>query len=337
MRISIWQRLIILGFIIMLLSGCAKPNEPSVNGALSVERHIETGGYVWDISVSDSLIFIAEDQAGFSIYNYLNNNFVCQVDSLHALNIPYENVRKIYVVDEEELLFVYDRYGTAKGIHIFDITNRTEPIFLFRISGNTGNVECMYSYANSGGGITLNWTNNDSDGNTLNIRESNDNWFDPLAYNFQNTISGFDLNTDYFIIAAQQLGIHVVKRTSVDSIYTMDTPGEALDVKIVDSYAFVALREAGFAVFDISDETAAELVYLEDVDEHIYTVDCEDDYLVLGSHAGGVYLYDVSNPADPKFLGNIDNDIIGYTYEAEIYNGRIFAATRQGVYILNID
>ena len=110
-----------------------------------------------------------------------------------------------------------------------------------------------------------------------------------------------------------------------------------MDVKIVDNYSFVALREAGFAVFDITNEAATELVYLEDVNEHIYTVDCENDHLVLGSHAGGVYLYDISNPADPKFLGNIDNDILGYTYEAEIYNGRIFAATRQGVYLLNID
>jgi len=333
MRISVLQRLIILSFIIILLSGCAKPNEPSSYGVLSVERHIETDGYVRDVSVSDSLIFIAEDQAGFSIYNYLNNNFVCIVDSLHAFNIPCENVRKIEAVDEEELLFVYELYGTAKGIHVFDISNRAEPISLFRITGNSDDVEKMISIQNPESGADLFWTN----GNSLIFCTYDQGWGGNTAYDFQNAISGFDLNADYFIIAAQQLGIHIVKRTSPDSTYTMDTPGEALDVKIVDSYVFVALREAGFAVFDITDEEAPELVYLEDVDEHIYTADCEDDYLVLGSHAGGVYLYDVSNPADPKLLGNIDNDIMGYTYEAEIYNGRIFAATRQGVYLLNID
>ena len=331
MRISGWQKLTVLSFIIMLLSGCAKPNEPSIHGSLSIERFIETGGYVWDVSVSDSLIFIAEDQAGFSIYNYLNNNFVCQVDSL--LNVPYENVRKIYVVDEEEFLFVYELYGTAKGIHIFDITNREEPLFLFPITGNTADIEKMISIPNPDGGVDLFWTN----GNLLNFGTYDQGWNINTPYYFQNSISGFDLNADYFIIAAQQLGIHIAERTTGEVVCTMDTPGDATDVKIVDSYIFVALREAGFAVFDITDETAPELVYLEDVDEHIYTVDCEDDYLVLGSHAGGVYLYDVSNPTDPKFLGNIDNDIIGYTYEAEIYNGRIFAATRQGVYLLNID
>jgi hypothetical protein len=333
MKISVWQKLTILSFIFVLLSGCAKPNEPSIHGALSIERHIETGGYVWDVSVSDSLIFIAEDQAGFSIYNYFNNNFVCQVDSLHIFSIPFENVRKIEAVDEEELLFVYDRYGSTASINFFNITNRAEPLFIFRITGDTGDIEKMISIPNPDSGVDLFWTN----GNLLPFGTYDQGWSENNVYEFQNSISGFDLNTDYYIIAAQQLGIHTVKRTSVDSIYTIDTPGEALDVKIVDSYVFVALREAGFAVFDITDEAAPELVYLEDVDEHIYTVDCEDDYLVLGSHAGGVYLYDVSNPADPKFLGNIDNDIIGYTYEAEIYNGRIFAATRQGVYLLNID
>ena len=333
MRISILQRLIILSFIIMLLSGCAKPNEPSIYGVLSVERHIETDGYVRDVFVSDSLIFIAEDQAGFSIYNYLNNNFICIMDSLHTFNTPFENVRKIYVVDEEELLFVYELYGTAKGIHIFDITNRAEPLFLFPITGNTDDIEKMISIPNPDGGVDLFWTND----NLLNFGTYDQGWIINNPYYLQNSISGFDLNADHFIIAAQQLGIHIVERTTGEVICTMDTPGEALDVKIVDSYVFVALREAGFAVFDITDEEAPELVYLEDVDEHIYTVDCEDDYLVLGSHAGGVYLYDISNPTDPKFLGNIDNDIIGYTYEAEIYNGRIFAATRQGVYLLNID
>ncbi|MBL7149716.1 MAG: hypothetical protein ISS80_06545 [Candidatus Cloacimonetes bacterium] len=333
MRISVWQKLTILSFIIMLFSGCAKPNEPSVNGALSVERYIETGGYVWDISVSDSLIFITEDQAGFSIYNYLNNNFVCQVDSLHALNIPYENVRKIEAVDEEELLFVYDRYGSPASIDIFNITNRVEPLFLFRISDNTGDVEKMITIPNPNSGADLYWSNS----NSLIFGTYDQIWVGNAEYEFQNSISGFDFNSDYLIIAAQQLGIHIVERTTGEVVCTMGTPGEALDVKIVDNYAYVALREAGFAVFDITDEAAPELIYLEDVDEHIYTVDYENDYLVLGSHAGGVYLYDVSNPADPKFLGNIDNDIIGYTYEAEIYNGRIFAATRQGVYILNID
>ena len=335
MRISVWQKLTILSFIIVLLSGCAKLNEPSIYGALSIERHIETGGYVWDISVSDSLIFIAEDQAGFSIYNYLNNNFVCQEDSLHApWNTPLGNVRKILAAENEEFLFVYDRYGSPPSINIYDITDTSEPYCVFRIQANTDNVDYLYSYANSGGGVTLNWINNS---NEINIRESNDNWEEGILYYFQHAISEFDLTENHFIIAAQQLGIHIVERATGEIVCTMDTPGDASDVKIVDSYAFVALREAGFAVFDITDEAVPELVYLEDVDEHIYTVDCEDDYLVLGSHAGGVYLYDVSNPADPKFLGNIDNDIIGYTYEAEIYNGRIFAATRQGVYLLNID
>ena len=335
MRIPVEQKLIILSFIIMLLSGCAKPNEPSIYGALSVERYIETGGYVRDISVSDSLIFIAEDQAGFSIYNYLNNNFVCKIDSLHApWNTPLGNVRKILTAENEEFLFVYDRYGSPPSINIYDITDTSEPYCVFRIQANTDNVDYLYSYTNSGGGVTLNWINNS---NEINIRESNDNWEEGILYYFQHAISEFDLTENHFIIAAQQLGIHIVKRTNGDVICTMDTPGEALDVKIVDSYVFVALREAGFAVFDITDEEAPELVYMEDVDEHIYTVDCEDNYLVLGSHAGGVYLYDVSNPTDPKFLGNIDNDIIGYTYEAEIHNGRIFAATRQGVYLLNID
>ncbi len=78
-------------------------------------------------------------------------------------------------------------------------------------------------------------------------------------------------------------------------------------------------------------------VYAKNTSELIYTVDAENEYLVLSSHAGGVILYDISEIAEPKLLDSIDDSEIGYTFKAEIHNGQIFASTRTGVYIISIN
>lgn len=329
--IPVW---VVLFFII---TSCAKPSEPSnFDEALSIEFVFPTGGYARDISVSDSLLFIAEDQQGFSIYNYLTRTQICHFDTLFITNpVPFENVRKIVAVDEENLLFVYDKYGSPASINIYNITDKSEPNFLFQIDGETSSVYQMEAFASDSYGGILFWTN----GNNFLYGLCDSTWHPQSVTKliFQNSISGFDMNEEYIVIAAQQYGFHIVDKDNGEVLSTTDTPGEALDVKIVDNYACVAIREAGLAIFDISDIANPEMVYIKDIGELIYTIDAENDYLVLSSHAGGVYLFDISNIENPGYLGKVDKDDIGYTYKAVLKNGKVFAATRQGVYIFDIN
>ena len=147
----------------------------------------------------------------------------------------------------------------------------------------------------------------------------------------------FDVGADRIYISAEQLGFHIVNKSNGNLISTTNTDAVALDVKIVDNYLIVALRQAGFAVYDISNESNPILKCLEEVNEYIYTIDVEGENMVLGSHTGGVYLYDISDLTNPILAGNINSDKIGYTYEVVIKNNRIYAATRQGVYEIGID
>ena len=98
----------------------------------------------------------------------------------------------------------------------------------------------------------------------------------------------------------------------------------------------MALRQEGFAVYDISDDSEPTLVCQIETNEYIYTIDIEGDKMVLGSHSGGVYLYDISDITDPLLVGNLDSDKIGYTYKAVILNNKIYASTRRGVYEIGI-
>jgi len=325
-----------LFFVLFHLLSCATPNEPaSVEGKLDIEYHFEVSGYARDISVTDSYLYIAEDQAGYSIFDLNTNDMISHHESfiMETDPIMYENVRAISVFEDEDLLFVYDQYASPAGIFGFDIADKTDPIYLFHLSGNTGSVIQLEPDISSGGGVILYWTSDVS----FNFSSSDHSWVGSTAFTFQNSIGGFDFDASRIYLSAEQLGFHIVNKSNGDVISTTNTDAEALDVKIVDNYAIVALRQAGFAVYDISDESEPTLVCQKEINEYIYTIDIEGDKMVLGSHSGGVYLYDISDITKPVLVGNIDSDKIGYTYEAVIHNNKIYASTRQGVYKIGIN
>ena len=321
---------------LFFLLSCAKPSEPaSVEGSLNIEHVFEVYGYAIDISVTDSHLYIAEDQAGYTIYDLASNEMI----SHHVSYIPetdpvmFENVRAITAVEDENLLFVYDRYGSPAGIFVFDMTNKVNPTSLPPVTGNTGSIVQLNSDVNLDGGANLYWTN----GASYNFGRFDQYWQNNDSYEFPNSVERFEVGASKVYISAEQLGFHIVNKSNGDIISTTDTIGEALDVKIVDNYAIVALRQAGFAVYDISNALAPTLVCQKETSEYIYTIDVEDDNMVLGSHSGGVYLYDISDITNPVLVGNLDSDKIGYTYEAVLHNNKIYASTRQGVYKIEID
>ncbi|MDA3814283.1 MAG: hypothetical protein PF570_08525 [Candidatus Cloacimonetes bacterium] len=89
-----------LFFVLFHLLSCATPNEPaSVEGVLNIEHHFEVSGYARDVFVSDSFLYIAEDQAGYTIYDLASNDMISHHESfiMEIDPIMYENVRGISV------------------------------------------------------------------------------------------------------------------------------------------------------------------------------------------------------------------------------------------------
>jgi hypothetical protein len=332
MKIIIKITFLFLGLLVLL--SCAKPNEPAaVEGNLNIEHKFTISGYARDISVSDSHLYIAEDQAGYTIYDLNTNGLISHHESFIMETDPvmFENVRAITAVEDENLLFVYDLYGT-NAIYPFDMTDKVNPSALVPIFGQTSNIVQLDSDISPIGGADLYWTN----GSVYSFGRFDESWY-PNIYMFHNSVAGFDIVGNNIFIAAEQLGFHIVNKNNGTIISTTDTEAEALDVKIVDNYAIVALRQAGFAVYDVSNTSAPTLVCQKETNEYIYTIDVEGNHLVLGSHNGGVYLYDISDVTEPVLTGNLNSDKIGYTYKSMIKNGKIYAATRNGVYEIGME
>ena len=322
----------ILGLIIIFFTSCAKPNEvPDVaeNNALSIEHFYPTVGYCYDVFATDSLLYIAEDQGGYSIYNYETQSQRCHY------NTDIENIRMIFPIEEKNLLFVYDIYGSPAGIDVYDISDITAPTTegIPPIWDDTQQLEDMYFELRADNNINVYWSRyaEYTHGIYGNL------WINSGAIDtFPNSVAGFDIDEQFIYLSGEQVGIYIAEKGINEVANTINTVGSALDVKKVDDYIFVADRQEGFSVYNVADIMNPEFVYSNNLGELIYTVEIEDNIMVLTSHSGGIYVYDITNVTEPELLGNLDDEL-GYTYKSVIKNGKVFAGTRTGVFEISID
>ncbi|RLD54035.1 MAG: hypothetical protein DRJ01_18580 [Bacteroidetes bacterium] len=326
----------ILTFFVVLitifLNNCAKPNEPvKINKILKISSYYPTIGYARDIDVKDSLLYIAEDQSGFSIYNYLSDSLLCHYTSL------IDNAFLISAVKEYNRLFVYDRYGSPPSIKIYDITDISDPLILPSITTETTGIRAMKVYFD-GTGYIISFTSNDGGEHKFKIGKYDGFYFTSLIsfeqYDYE--LHGFDIYDNYVYLCNEQIGLNVSDTISGETKNIINTSGVALDVKVVNNYAFVADKEAGFSIIDVQNIESAKVIFSTDTEGYAQSIDVEGKYLAVGSGGGGVYLYDISDVNNPQFLDQISADEIGYTYKVIIKNDIIFAATKRGVYKLLI-
>lgn len=324
------KTIFIILIIIAIITGCAKSTEPvSFEDILKIDIFYSTIGYARDIFVSDSLLYIAEDQGGFSIYNHLTD-----LQYSHFSSFEFENVRLISAVEEENILFVYDRYGGSAGIRVFNISDLTDPLEVMFITNR--NIEAIKTYANDNGTIEILATKEDE----FRYGEYNGvYWYQYFFTDFPNYLMGFDVDSTCIYIAGEQLGLYIVDRTAttLNILSITDTPGEALAVKLVNNYVFIADKQEGFSIIDISNKENPEIIFQKDTSGWAQSIDVEGNYLVIGSGGGGVYLYDISDIQNPRFIDRVDDAIIGYTYKVAFRDGKIFAATKKGVYKLSFE
>ena len=310
--------------IILLLVSCADFLEPIFNnGELIIQAIIPTIGFARDVYVSDDFIYIAEDQAGFSIYNKANDSLVTRYYS----NI--ENARLIQAVEAIKQVFVYDHYGSPGNLLVYDITDPVNPIIMPPVTNIGGVVEALICDIQPDSSVDVFWTFE----NKYRYGNYNNLWVGCHAtYDFPNAVWGFDIVDTLLFVTGEQIGLYITNLNNGNIISKVNTPGRAVDVKVYGDYAYIADKECGISVIDISDITQPELVYSYDTSGYAQRIDVEGDYLVVASGGGGVYLFDISDRAQPEFADRWDDSDIGYTYDVDMHNGEVFVATREGVY-----
>jgi hypothetical protein len=314
---------------IIFLMSCADFNEPTeIEHTLEIEAVFPTSGYARDIYVSDSLLYIAEEQMGFSIYRIETDSLF-----LHYQEQP-QKVLLLYPVEERNLLFIYDEVHSDR-IWVYDISDPDSLKVKPSVLGGTSGVKDMHCLQSIGDSIDVMWTKD----NKFYHGVYTDYWLGLLVepefpLQFPTPLAGFEFDNDFFYLAGYQGGFYIADRRSGNILSATDTPGQALAVAVNNDYAYIADRECGLQVIDISDKSNPSLLEEASYDinyGYAQEIDISGNYLAIAWGGSGVFLFDISNPAKPVYMDSIDDEEIGYTYDVEFYKDKLYVATRTQV------
>lgn len=316
----------------LLVSSCAKRSTAwKENEVVSLLARVPVIGNPIDLVVSPTHAFVALDQGGFSTFD-LNTHEQRWYTSILATDgsvVSIRRIKNISIVPEHNVLFVNEVEGTD-GIKIISTADMDTLKQTFTIMGGTQNlrhmefhsisspfmgvdVEGMYSISSNVSRATY----NSSAGEWLGAT----NLFTSIA-----TAQGIDFTEEYVYIAAQQRGLVIFDREQGQIVGEVAFPGEAQRVQIMGNYAYVASRQGGLNVVDITDHNNPVWISNFSTVGYATGVDALNDMVVIASNSGGAYLFDVTNPHEPKLLQRITS--CGYANDARFYGNNIVVAGR---------
>lgn len=330
------------GLILLFFSGCAQPNEAkeSEEGVEYLEEvfFCPTEAYVENFEVTDSSIYIAEDAAGFSIWDNESGEKLSHYETPEIGTPLVTNIKQIKPVESGDFLIAYNRYGTSVGLFFIDITDKTSPEWLMTYTGTTDDIRDFHLTELTEDSIRLSWQNGSYKYYTGEYtRLTPALWYlaDSDEHVFDYTISGFDEDNDNnrIYIAREEVGVEIVEQDSYETVGRLSSLGQTIDVKVVDNVAFLANREEGILLYDITDEMNPVEIYSYNTTglASDISIDSSRNLFAIASTSGGAYLFQGPDE-ETKRLDRIYESEIGYTYKVVLHNGYLYAGTRYGVY-----
>ena len=334
------RRLLIFAVVVLaLFTACAKRStEPTDSNVLSLFKKIPIVGNALEIVGTDTEMYVAADQGGLTVINtsnWISRGWTSLYPGGSSCDLIY--IRRVSVVPEHNFLFLGE-YDGADKIRIVNISDQDSLLLVDSIQGGTDNLRKIYFRA----------IDNPTGTDIIHCYFVYDNRqfkyyrFDGIASPFLQwsidapyTINGFDVTSNLVVLTQQQRGISIYERRTRNKLSEIPLAGEAQAVKVSGNYAYVACRQAGLQVVDISDPAAPRHVSSFDTKGYATSIEVKDNLALVSSGSGGVYLFDVSNPAKPTLKENLTS--AGYTNNAIFYKDKVVVAGRdKGVMVYNL-
>ncbi len=323
----------------LIFFGCAEPTDPAENveesKVLSKVHVYETVGIPYDLKVSDQFVFVAEDQAGFSIFNRETKQLESRKTE-YAESAPYSNVRQVSYLDGYNSLLVYNRWGGRSAVDGWDISEPDQPVFVATYQGGDIGSARVIRTITEDDEIILGVAMSNSIFQYGTVNPPDDMFpyhFVYRSYPAYNNLSSFRITDDYVFFSASQRGMYVFDRNSRSFVVEINLTGDALDIAVKGDYAYIVAKQEGLLVVNIADPLNPEWVYSHETTGWAQSVATNDNYLAVGSGGGGAYLFDIGEtPEKPKLLERVTSYHTDYVYFVEISNGKLFTAGRyQGI------
>ena len=337
------RNFILIGLLtVLLIVGCAKASDPTdtTKGVLREVTRVPLNGDGISIDISDSYIAVAEFDAGISLID--RNTFdrtwyteIVGMDDNSVLNLARNRVINL-VEDLGFLLFTEEQ--DADNYRIVDLTQTDTLKIVSSILGGTFAIRQLelYQYTDPNPTEFENFTARGFYVNDNKVTEVGWNSAINLIQGFGDQsgwsypvrrIYGADMTDNYVFAAAGQRGVFISDRQNYNILTEFGTPGEALNLKIKDNYLYVACRQSGIRVYNISDIYNVKEVYSYDTTGYAQNLDVNDNYAVLASGGGNLYLYNVSDPENIRFVERQTST--GYTNSVKIdKDNRVYVGTR---------
>ncbi len=339
-----FKRLTILIIILLALLSCAKKStEWNPKHVLQLSWAVPMVGNPLDLDVTDSLLYVAEDQGGLSVIKLsdYSKKWLTGLASVGGDNVPLIKVRKVSAISSLNRLFINETDGTD----LIRIVNTADPDslrILDNITGATQDIQDMQFQPITDPGSAFTFEGFFCAGRNVSYGKYGQHvpglpsffaitdTYEPPA-----SANGAFLGSQYVYVAAEQRGLLIYNRATRTLVGEADLPGEAQKVKVVGNHAYVACRQDGLQIVDVSNPAAPVRIGSYNTTGYATHVDVWNNYAIVSSGGGGVYLFDVSVPSNPVLKDNITD--CGYANNVRFHGGKALVASRdKGMLFYNI-
>ena len=322
--------------IIASIFSCMEPNTEDI-WTLNKIAHAETEGYCRDVFISGDSVFVAAGQAGVQLYDIstITSPTLIWSISLSELGVSKEisqveyepSIKQLFALESNERpihldlskgdsVYVVGQFSSEKTKEFRVVTNNDTSFTVYAADNDDGLKTSTFEY-DSGFGLWFNTAGNEitSVGNP----------------------NGIDLYENEIVLTLDQLGIEAFHNEggSITSSYHIDLEGNARAVTMLNGNEFyVACEDAG--AFKLSTGFSAQsderIQFANDL--YVTHIAVNNNQLALSCASNGLALYEPDGNTAINSRGIHD---IGYAYHAEFSGGYLFAATREGLQIFEID
>ena len=325
-------------FILFFFSAfrCMEPNNENLWNLNKIVG-IDTEGYCRDVYVSGDSVFVAAGQAGIQLWDIstITSPRLVWKRSLSDLGVNKEisqveyksSIRQLFALESNERPIHID-LSIPDSVNVLGQFS-SEKTKEFRVKTNNTNSFTVYAADNDDG----------LKSSTFEYDSFYKLWFNTSGNEISSigNPNGIDIISDLIVLTLDQLGIQAFQyeNSIINSLYHIDLPGNARAITIsdTDEYYVACEDEGAFKIVsNYPDHPPVKIQFGEDL--YVTHVAISSNQIALSCAANGISLYDrISN--DNIESRGIHN--IGYVYHAEFYNNYLFAASREGLQIFQID
>jgi len=333
-------------FIILNLVSCLKPDPIQQDQTIRVTAVdvLETTGFARDVYVVGDAIFVAASQAGNQIWQEQDGAVVKVFQHYFSINPAL----RVIVEPESRILFTFDK---AQGFHktlntdfngfdsVYVEHSDWMPLLEAGLFGSGSNEDFAVRRMNDSlvALYVIDRTSNDGLKQYYFNRRHNPNpafpyWeLNNVGVSTGGINLGLDLRDSLLAISHDELGIGLYRLdgANLDTLSTVDTRGEALEVTFYNDYLLSANNWAGLGIFALGQGDSS-LTHLADIEVGgwVKQISIWRFMAILSCGENGIFIVDLSDPAKPRVDQALD---AGYVYRTFVAGDMLYAATREGV------